>query len=87
MEFCYNSTKCSTIGASLFELTLRVEEGQPIDLTISRSRRVRHEGGKNAKQMVEKHIKNSWKNHIQVMKNKLIRFEDTLNSRFVILCG
>jgi hypothetical protein len=36
---------------------LRVEEGQPMNLAIPRSRRVCHEGGKNAKEMVRNTLK------------------------------
>jgi len=68
MEFCYNSTKCSTIGASLFKLTLRVEEGQPMDLAIPRFRRVCHEGGKKKETVKKTHKKLLEKSHTSYEK-------------------
>jgi hypothetical protein len=53
-KFCYNLTKYSTIGVNPFELELRVEAKQSMDLIIPRFGIDYCKGGKNAEALHQK---------------------------------
>jgi hypothetical protein len=55
IEFCYNSTKHSTIGANPFKLALGVEARKPMQLTIVKFEGYHCEGGKIVVEMVKMH--------------------------------
>jgi len=87
-KFCYNSTKHLATNMSPFELALGVEAKQPMDLTIPRTRGIRHKGHKEAKEMAKEHEeREAWaikllERHMLVMRNKPTSCESTLSLRW-----